>query len=229
MNLIDMIRCKHRHTIDEHPQCFARGEVIDNRPPELQRKQPWYMSADEMRIGYLDIESDGLKTDFSTVLSWCIKERDGKVTSDIITKKELFNTDDDKPDRRLIKSVCDELRKYKIVVSYYGTGFDFPTLRLKALRYGYDFPGYGDLYHYDLYYTVKSKFASLSRKSLAVVTDYLDIPGKTPLDRRTWRLAKYGDKEALAEVLEHNVGDVEILEELHKKLEPFQKWTKKSI
>ena len=120
------------------------------------------------------------------------------------------------------------MSKYKILVSYYGTGFDLKYIRSKALHYGLPFPEYGEIFHFDLYYTVKSKLC-LSRNSLDAACDYLGIEGKTPIKREFWREAKYGDVESLDEVVKHNIGDVEILEQLHNKLTPSAKWTKKSI
>lgn len=221
MDIKELVRCVHRHTIDEHTACFATGEVIDKRP---NKKIPWYQ-ADGMKIGYLDIESDGLKADFATMLTWCIKQKDGEVIYDKVTKDELF---DGQTDRRIINSLIEELKKYKIIITYFGTGFDVPFVRAKALHYDYIFPSYADLYHFDLYYTVKSKLC-ISRRSLDAACDYLNIKGKTPIDREVWRLAKYGDPKALDQVLEHNIGDVNISEQLHSKLEPFAKWTKRSI
>lgn len=236
---MQIIRCIHRHTIEEHPSCFAKGLVKESDKSSL----PWFMR-DGSKVGYLDIETDGLRADFSTMLSWCIKEKGGKVFSDVITKKELFEETID-PDKRLIKSIVDEMKKYKIIVTYYGTRFDIPYIRTKALRYGINFPSYEiftdltkkgtevirikpELIHWDIFYTVKQKL-NLSSKSLDNTCDYLGISGKTPLDKNVWRKAKYGNKEALKEVLVHNKGDVEILEQLHDKLISFAKWEKKGI
>lgn len=220
----NLITCPHRHTIEEHPACFAQGNVIDRR---LDRTIPWYQTAGS-KICYLDIESDGLKVDFSNMLTWCIKERDGEVFHDEITREELFNL---KGDERIIRSLVNKLLEYKIVVTYYGGDghFDLPFVRAKSVHYDIDFPGYQDLYSYDLYGVIKYKFSALSRRSLDATCNYFNIEGKTPIDKEYWRKAKYGDAESIGYVLEHNIGDVEILEKLHKKVEPFRKWTKTSI
>jgi DNA polymerase elongation subunit (family B) len=244
--LIENLTCSHRHSIETHPACFASGNVNEDKARKIEEEygKPWYQFED-LRIGYLDIESDGLKSDFATMLSWCIKEKDGPVYFDTITKKELFENSSS-PDKRLVQSCIDEMKKYAIIVTYYGTIFDLTFLRAKALHYDLWFPGYTseqversngevytksfpDLYHFDLYYLCKSKLASLSSKRLENVCYYLNIPGKTPLDKSTWNRAKYGDSEALSEVLAHNVGDVEILEKLHNKLSPFARFTRKSV
>lgn len=220
------IRCIHRHTIDEHPKCFKRNLVNYKNDKEFTKNtgEDWY-NYPGYKIGYFDIETDNLNADFGTMLSWCIKEKGGKTIYNVIQKKDLF---DGLADYKVIESLVEELRKYKIIITYYGTGFDLPYARAKAMHYNLDFPGYGELYHFDLFYTARSKL-KLSSRSLANVCDYLNIKGKTPLDKNVWRLAKYGDPKALAEVLDHNIGDVVILEQLHEKLDPLRKWMKRSI
>ena len=227
----DKVRCIHRHSIDEHPACFYEGTVLDKR---VDQSKAWWTQPG-MKIGYLDIESDGLKADFATMLSWCIKEKDGKVTGEMITKNELFNSES--PDKRLIDHLIAEMRKYTILVTYYGTNFDLPFIRTKSIRYGLDFPHYifndkdklvPEISHFDIFYTVKSKLL-LSRSSLDNACDYFGIKGKTPIDKDVWRKAKYGDRNALLTVLDHNRGDVVILEELHNRLTEFGKWTKRGV
>lgn len=221
------LRCIHRHTIEEHPKCFERGlvkGVKDEKDWEKKTGQPWY-TYPENRIGYIDIETDGLDADFGTMLSWCVKEKGGNTVHSVIKKEELFNLEFDE---RLISELIEEMSKYKILVGYYSDRFDIPYIRAKALHYGLEFPGYGDLFTWDLYFTVKSKL-KISRRSLDNVCDYLRISGKTPIDKEVWRRAKYGDETALKTVLSHNKADVNITEQLHDKLSFTRKWLKKSI
>ncbi len=224
----NIFRCIHRHPANEHPACFAQGKVLDKRPMYEQINHPWY-KANGSRIGYLDIEADGLKADFSTMLSWCIKERDGETYYDVITQNDMLERKGD-ADKRIIESLVNTLSNFNIVVTYYGGDFryDLPFIRTKAIHYGLEFPGWKALFQYDLYAVVKQKLC-LSRNTLDAACDYFGIVGKTPILKSAWRNAKYGDKEALEEVLSHNKGDVEILEALHKKLEPFKLWSKTSI
>lgn len=249
MSLIDEydrsdLVCVHGHTFKRHPACFAKGKVrISKKKKEAQQpeQKTWYKE-EKLTVAYLDIESDGLKADFSTMLSWCIKPRDGKVVSDAITKEELFNGD---TDRRIVRSCIDEMLKYDIIVTYYGTGFDIPFLRAKALHYGMEFPDFTVsssttktgtttyksepiIYHFDLYFIVKSKFC-ISSKSLDNICDWLGIDGKTPLEKNVWRRGKYGDPQAIALILVHNKMDCVILEKLHKRIESLSKWIKKGL
>lgn len=233
------LRCVHRQDIEHHPACFRKGLIKypNDRAFERYGGKPWYQF-DGYRIGYFDIETDNLNADWGTILTWCIKEKDGPIAYSINTKKELF---DEKFDERLVAEFLDELKKYKIIVGYYSTGFDLGFMRAKALHYGMEFPGYElikdeknnwaakpELYHWDLYYTVKSKL-KISRRSLDNACDYLGIEGKTPISKNAWRYAKYGNPDALEEVLKHNIGDVDILEQLHNKLEFAAKWYRRGV
>jgi len=223
-----VLRCIHRHTIDEHPKCFKKGLVNynfkDDRDWERKTGVPWYQFPG-YKIGYFDIETDSLFADFGIMLTWCLKEKDGKIYHDEVTKEELFNGDSDK---RIVKSLLDKMKEYKIVVGYNSDRFDVPFLRARAMRHGFDFPGYGELYTWDLYWTARSKLR-LTRKSLDNVCDFLGISGKTPIEKDVWRAAKYGDARALKTVLEHNKGDVEILEKLHNRIEFTRKWIRRSV
>lgn len=187
-----------------------------------KRKNQEYLT---QKIGYFDIECDGLKADFSTMLSWSVKERGGENKFDVITKRDLAR---ENPDYRIVKSLIEELKKYDIIIGYYSTKYDLPYVRTKAERYKLDFPNYGELYHLDLYYQVRFKLC-LSRNSLDNACDYFGIVGKTPLEKDIWRRAKYGDKASLEKVVEHNLGDTKILEELHDRLAKYGKFTKKSV
>lgn len=226
MNFFNRLFCNHSHNINDHPYCFASGNVNDEQAEEILKETNkfWYQN-EGLRIGYLDIESDGLTADFSTMLTWCIKEKGGDVYHDYVEKGELF---DGNADFRIISSLVDKLKEFSIIVTYYGTGFDIPFVRSKALYFDLPFPVYKDMYHFDMYYVVKSKLR-LSRSSLDAACSYLGIEGKTPLDREFWRKGKYGDPESIQKILEHNLGDVTILEQLHDKVAPFAKWTKRSI
>lgn len=211
-----VLRCIHRHTIKEHPNCFRKG---------LIKREDWWH---DKTIAYLDIETADLNANWGFMLSWCIKYRDDdKIRKSIIKKKEIF---DYEFDERLVKELLEELKNVDIVVTYYGTRFDIPFIRSRAMFWGMDddFPAYGDKYHWDLYYKVRSKFKLHSNK-LSVACAFLGIEGKTPLTSDLVMMAQYAHPKALKTMMEHNIGDVEILEKLHNKLWRHSKWIRKSI
>jgi uncharacterized protein YprB with RNaseH-like and TPR domain len=208
------LRCIHRHTIETHPNCFRKG---------LIKREDWWH---DKRIGYFDIEASNLDANWGFVLSWCIKYRDeDKIVSDIISQEEIYNMTFDK---RVMKTLIEELENVDILVTYYGTGFDIPYIRTRALLWDYEFPEFGSIYHWDLYYKVRSKL-KLSSNSLGSATKFFGIEGKTHLSPDWFMKAKYGHKKALKELLHHNEEDVLILQRLHDKLWKHSKWIRKSI
>jgi uncharacterized protein YprB with RNaseH-like and TPR domain len=208
-------RCIHRHSKDTHPNCFRRG---------LLKKLRWYEEQD-LSIAFLDIETTGLKANIGFMLSWSLKYRDGPLKSDIVNRDEIF---EGKYDKRIVKNLLDELRNVDIIVTYYGTRFDLPYFRSRALYWNFLFPAYGSVFHFDLYYRVRS-LLKLHRHSLDAVTRFFGIEGKTPIDISVWNEAQYGNRKALKKVMEHNDADVIILEELFDKLEDYSKWTRRSL
>lgn len=178
------------------------------------------------KVGYLDIETTDLVAEFGFMLSWAIKERDKKtIHRDLITKEEIYGFQFDK---RIVKSLIRTLKRFDAVVTYNGTNFDLPFVRTRAVQQGVDFPGYAELNHFDLYFLAKSKMRLRSKK-LAWVCQVLGIEGKTPLDPETWQMAMYGDPNALRYVLKHNLADVKITEEAHKRLERFSKGVLRTV
>jgi len=213
-------RCIHRHTIEEHPNCFRRGLIRGK-----QKDWQWWR-ADDIRIGFLDIETTSFDANGGFMLSWCIKYNDrDDVIGSLITKEEIFN---EKYDKRIVYDLTEELKNLDAISTYYGTRFDIPFMRARALHWGYYFPPYGSVYHMDCYYRTRA-LLKLHRNSLGAATRFFGIDGKTHPFIDEWMDARYGKKEALDFVWEHNVEDVKILEKLFWKLEPYSKWTKKSI
>ena len=110
------------------------------------------------------------------MLSWAIKTRDtSETTSALITKEEIFDGDYDK---RIVEMLCEELNNYDTLLTYYGTRFDIPFIRTRAIDNGIRFPFYREVSHKDLYYQVRSKLR-LNSNSLKTATEFLGIRGKT--------------------------------------------------
>ena len=180
------------------------------------RKPTRYASGHDITIGYLDIETTGFSANIDLMLSWCIKGRGvKKVEGAWITKEELMS---EKQDARIVELLVEEMNKYDIIFTYYGTRFDIPFIRTRALYHGTHFPMHKTKSHKDLYYAVKSKL-KLHRSSLMAATEFFGIAGKTRVKPEHWQKARWGDEKALKYVYDHNVADVEILEKLHRKIE----------
>ena len=184
---------------------------------------PWYRDA---QIGHLDIETSNLVANAGFMLSWAIKVTGNKTLSDCIRGAEI--RDAKSFDKRLCKSLLAALGELDVVTTYWGTGFDIPFIRTRCLGWGLPFPRYGQMAHLDLFYASRS-LLKLHRRSLEAACAFFGIEGKTHLDMEVWFRARVGHGPSLRYVLEHNRADAEILEQLWFKLEPYRKWTRKSL
>lgn len=202
--------CKHGHKYLEHYKCY-----LDENPKTEERR------------AYFDIEASNLDADYGIMLSWAIKPSDGKkVIGDVLTPADVKRGTEDK---RIVQTCIEELGKYDRVVTYYGTGFDLPFLRARALIVGVDFPTFGTLKHKDIYYTIKSKFKLSSRRLENACRQLLGSTDKTRIDAKYWRNGVRGDAKSLKYIYEHNCYDVLDLEKLYDKVIDYAKTNSTSI
>lgn len=193
--------CRHSHTYIEHYACFLT-EKPDTSPMHE-------------KIGIFDIESTGLRANWSVMVAWCMLDHDtGEIESDLVTKREIR----DRVDKRLIKSASETLKKYDRVITWYGSRFDIPYVRTKALYHNIDFPAYRDLYHTDLLYVSRQKLRLHSNR-LEKVCEYFEIPAKHhPMTPRLNNDIQAGKEEALQTILKHCEEDVWSTNEVFNKL-----------
>jgi uncharacterized protein YprB with RNaseH-like and TPR domain len=175
-----------------------------------------------LTYGFLDIETTDFNAQFGNMLTWCIKDQDGDIHEDCITREESI--DHRKLDKRIAKSLIKKMKDYDVIVTFYGTRFDIPYIRTRGVMNGLKFPlSYGDNIHLDLYYTVRRNFKlrgnSLKNACAAILGD----TNKTEVTHDEWRAARLGDKKALKYVLEHNRMDVIDTERLYNAIIPFRK------
>ena len=120
------------------------------------------------------------------------------------------------------------LKEVDVLVGYYSTGFDIPFMRTRAEIHGFDFPSFGTVKHFDLYYLIRNKF-SLTRKSLRVACEALGLDKKGHCGIDVWNAARIGNAEAIAEIYDYNKQDVFITMELFERVKKYRKITRKSI
>lgn len=204
--------CRHNHTFLEHYHCFIM-EKPDTAPMHE-------------KMGIFDIETTGLTANWGVMVSWCMLDHEtGEIAHDTVTKREIR----DREDKRIVKSAIKEMKKYDRVLTWYGTRFDIPYVRTKALKHGLEFPAYRDLYHTDLLYISRAKLRLHSNR-LEAVCGYFEIPAKT--HKMTPKLnhdLQAGKQYALDDVLEHCKEDVWSTNEVFKMFIRHMMMAKRSV
>lgn len=193
-------RCRHGHGGIQHYNCYLAAEG---------RKE---------RVGFLDIEASNLKADFGIMLTWCIKvEDEDTIYYDAITPDDLKGT----LDKRIIDSLVEAMRDFDRIVTHYGSRFDIPFVRTRAIVHGLDFPQYKELMQSDTWRMARRLLALSNNRQDTVARALLGETVKTRIESKYWLRALQGDKKAIAYILEHNEMDVLDLERNYKKLAPY--------
>jgi uncharacterized protein YprB with RNaseH-like and TPR domain len=202
-------KCKHGHTFLEHYACYMNEEMHNDE-----------------RVGFIDIESSGLKANFAIMLTYCLKVRgEDKVYSDYLTEKDAQNG----LDERIVKNCIRDLKNFDRVIGHYSKRFDIPFLRTRALMLGIDFPQFGELYHTDVWDIAKRKLCLSSNRQGVIAESINNDDSKTRIEPKYWIRALQGKKDAIDYILDHNMKDVVQCERNYERIRVFAKVTKSSI
>lgn len=214
---------EHGHSGMTHPACYEKAHRI------VERKSA------------LDIEAGALCADFDIILSWANRPigGDGDISYDHITHKDLTTG---VYDSRIVAELVRDLWNYDRIVTHYGNNarFDVPFIRarylwLKArgLYKGVEFPWYGMMWQSDTFSMAKQKLKIASRRQDSIASCILNKDVKTKIDKNHWMAIKYGSKTqrktAIDYIVEHNLADVEQLEDNYLTLLPFVREVRTSI
>jgi uncharacterized protein YprB with RNaseH-like and TPR domain len=193
-------RCQHGESGLGHFNCYLRSQPA------------------EEKLGFLDIETSNLHATFGIMLAFSIKERGSdKIYSRVITANELRTC----LDKKVVAQCVKDMQLFDKVVTFYGTKFDIPFIRTRALALGLEFPEFGQLFHKDMYYVARNKLRLHSNRLDAVCHALFGETTKTRIEAKFWIQALMGKKEALDYILEHNKQDVIELERVYDTLINF--------
>ena len=210
--------------LNDH-QCKAHGHSYLTHYPCFLREKPDGSPFQE-RVGYLDIESTGLKGNWDYCLCWCLKIQGGEILGRHLTKREIV---DYKFDKNLMKELIDTIRGFDRIVTYYGMRFDIPFIKTRCEKWGLEFPAYRDLWQTDVYFIAKANLLLHSTR-LMHVCDLMGIPNKEhKLDPDIWQKAQSGHVPSLDWIFQHCREDVTSLEMAHERLKKYTIPAKRSL
>src|SRR5437899_1513722 len=195
-----------------------------------------YQLYDIKYISYLDIECTNLNGDFGGILSWSKLRRDItdetiELTHDVIKESDITLAKKKRDvgfDKRIISSLLREIVADgdDLLVGQYFHGwnkFDIPFIRTRAFMLGIDniLPEYRQIKYGDCW-KMAHMTTNMSSYRLDNIAEVLGVKvKKTRVKKKEWILAGWGEKKALEYVLDHNIKDVKIIHQVHKKLERF--------
>lgn len=105
-----------------------------------------------------------------------------------------------------------------VVVSFYGSRFDVPTLNAEFVKYGFLPPA--PYKQVDLKQVCKNKFKLISNK-LAYVVEYFGIGKKIDTDFSLWEGCMRNDPASWRKMERYNRHDTRLVEALYKKILPW--------
>lgn len=216
----NQLRCRHRHTIDEHPSCFDKlGNLLLDRIP------------DKIKILVFDIETlpilaytwgaydqnlqiDGIVRDWC-VLAWSAKWLGSdKIISDVLSIKEALTRND----KRLVEDCWKLLDAADIVITHNGRAFDIKKINTRFM-YNELLPpsSYRTI---DTYQAAKAVFGMTFNKQ-DYIAKYLGMQRKLQTEFQLWVDCDNGKKKALKQMREYNENDVEMLENIYMRIRPW--------
>ena len=160
-----------------------------------------------------DLETSNLKADFSILLSAVVKPYG---QTPVVFRADAYPAwqNDRSNDYAIVRDIATELAKHAVIITHYGSSghFDLPYLRAKMVKHG--LPILPPMFGIDTYRIAKANFAVSSRR-LKSLGYYFGLGDKTDVEGSLWNEAAYnGSKEALDQIVEHNVQDCVLLENL---------------
>jgi DNA polymerase I len=164
------------------------------------------------KIGYFDVETDDSNKELviggSRLVSASFVGNDGS---------KVFLCHDD--EKTLLKMICDEARKWDVVVTWNGDKFDVPFLLARFKMYGIDFNFYKETMHLDLMQLYIQQFRRMSLPSFKL--DFIsrhflgnEEGGKI---QRGLVITMFNEDRAALE--KYNLRDCELLYKLEQKLD----------
>ena len=125
-----------------------------------------------------------------------------------------------KDDYHVVKKLHELLSKADVIVAHNGDNFDLKKFNARALAHGLDpIPPIASV---DTLKVARQNF-KLSSNRLDFVGKFLGVGQKIENPKGLWLRALKGEVAAIKQMVVYNKGDIELLEAVYKKLQPFMK------
>jgi len=184
------------------------------------------------KIGILDIEASALDAQYGYLLAACIKTvnkdnllgptysvRIDDPRNPIKQNKPLSLSQIIAQDKWVVESLVTEMNKYDLLMTWYGSSYDFPFINTRALKHNILPPNKN--YRRDLYYCARGFGRLKSNKLVSWGSFLFGKSGKTFLNWSVWIGAMRGHRWALNYIEAHCKADVLETEKIYKRFIPL--------
>ena len=219
------MRCIHRHTILEHPNCFNADRTPKSRKEMKFRKLPKILIFDietsplKAYIWQKDVYkanvSEGQVLSEWFMLCWSAKWLfDDVIQSDRLTGREARNEDDG----RIVRSLWKLLNEADIVIAHNGDSFDVPNMNTRFIVN--NLPPTSPYQTIDTVIIARRQFG-FTHNNLNALARVFGFKVKLETNFELWKRCVEGDEKSLARMQEYNRHDVKLLEEIYMKIRPW--------
>lgn len=225
LNKVFPPRCRHRHTIKTHRNCFDENGFPKDAKPTGKLPEVWVLDIETSPLEAYVFQSNVWRGNINQdqvisewfMLTWSAKKLFGDtVYSERLTGKEAVKENDS----RIVAKMWKILDDADIVIAHNGDKFDVPNLNTRFIV--------NDLYPPSPYQSIDTlKIArrqfGFTHNNLDALARVLGFDAKMKTDFELWKRAKNGDDEALEYMRTYNDQDVLLLEDVYMKLRPWIK------
>ena len=217
------LRCIHRHTEEEHPNCFENGIPKKQFRPTLPKVLLFDIETAPLKayiwqkgVWNTNVHADQVVSEWY-MLCWSAKWLfDKRVYSDRLTGSESIAEDDS----RISKSFWELLNQADIVIAHNGDGFDIPNMNTRFIING--LPPTKPYQTIDTLKIARKQFG-FTHNSLNALARVFGFDSKLETNFQLWKDCINGSDGALRRMEKYNRRDVTLLEEIYLKLRPWIK------
>lgn len=206
----------------EAAQAYSTAKALKEVSVKTIKKDR-FLDPDQCRVGILDIETSGLRSDFG--ICYCAVIKTFGTSEECIFQLPLEHDSIFMEEKEMITDINNSINTYDGIATFYGSKFDIPFLRTRSFIHGLE--PVSKLPHLDMYFTIKSTVNPSTRRmdrinELLRISNPDNSPVKTRIDIHEWnKILLDRDKQSLGYIVDHCDKDVDILENIMVEFRDF--------